>query len=64
MSILFKSLGVTFFVMTSVILIICFMEVMDELPHFDLMLYGIMICVAITGCIGAAVGISTIKEKG
>jgi hypothetical protein len=64
MSILFKSLSVTFFVMTAVVLTICFMEVMDELPHFDLMLYGIMVCVGITGCVGAAVGISTIKEKG
>lgn len=64
MSILFKSLIVTFFTMTAVVLTICFMEVMDELPHNELMLYGIMICVAITGCIGAAVSVSTIKEKG
>lgn len=61
---IFKALSTTFFVMCSVILIICYMEVMDELPHNEVMLYGIMLCVAITGCIGAAVGVSMINSKG
>ena len=64
MSTLLKALTTAFFVMCAVVLIICFMEVADELKHADFMLYGIMICFAITGCIGAAVGISLIKDKG
>jgi hypothetical protein len=60
----FKALSSAFFIMIAVILIICFMEVMDELPYNEVMLYGIMICVAITGCIGAAVGINLINDKG
>ena len=62
--IFFKALSTAFFVMIAVILIICYMEVVDELKHNDVYLYGIMICVAITGCIGAAVGINTVKDKG
>lgn len=64
MSTLLKAFSTAFFVMCAVVLIICFMEVADELPHNDFMLYGIMLCVAITGCIGAAVGINTINDKG
>ena len=60
----FKALSTAFFVMCAVILIICYMEVMDELPYNEVMLYGIMICIAITGCIGAAVSINLIKDKG
>ena len=60
---IFKALSTAFFVMCAVILIICYMEVMDELPHNDVILYGLMLCVAITGCIGAAVGVSMIKDK-
>ena len=62
--IFFKALSTAFFVMIAVILIICFMEVADELKHNDFILYGIMICIAITGCIGAAVGVSMINDKG
>lgn len=61
MSTLLKALSTTFFTMIAVILIICFMEVGDKLNHTNFMLYSIMICVAITGCIGASVAISTIK---
>lgn len=64
MSNFLKALTVTFFIMCAVILIICFMEVIDELSHTDVMLYGIMICVAVTGCIGASVSISMINSKG
>lgn len=53
-----KALATAFFIMAQVILIICFMEVGDELPHDDFMLFGIMLCVACTGCIGAAVAIN------
>jgi hypothetical protein len=61
---IFKAFSTAFFVMCAVILIICFMEVGDELNHTDFMLYGIMLCVAITGCIGAAVGVNMINSKG
>lgn len=64
MSTLLKALSTAFFVMCAVILIICYMEVIDELPHNDVYLYGLLLCVAITGCIGAAVGINTINDKG
>lgn len=40
------------------------MEVADEISYTDFMLYGIMLCVACTGCIGAAVSISLIDNKG
>jgi hypothetical protein len=61
---IFKAFSTAFFVMCAVILIICFMEVGDELKHNDFMLYGIMLCVAITGCIGAAVSVNMINSKG
>lgn len=61
---LLKALAIAFFVMAQTLLIICFMEVGDELNHTDFILYGIMICVACTGCIGAAVGVSMINSKG
>lgn len=64
MSTLLKAFSTAFFVMCAVILIICFMEVADELKHADFMLYGIMLCISLTGCIGAAVGITLIDNKG
>lgn len=62
---LFKALTTTFFVMSAVILSICFMEIADDnLPQNELLLFGVMVFVGITGCISAAVILTTNNSKG
>jgi len=42
-------------IFATVILIICTMELADELGHWELMALGFASCVAITGTLGAAI---------
>ncbi len=60
----FKALTTGFFVMLIVILIICSMEVANELNSTEFVQFCTMVVFGIIGCFAAAVGINLINDKG
>jgi len=63
MASLIKALIIALLIMLNVILIICYMEMADEITEFEAISLGLICCITTTGCIGATAGISMINTE-
>lgn len=58
-----KAFVIALLIMLNVILIICTMEIVNDVTEFQAICLGLACCITTTGCIGATVGISLINTE-
>lgn len=63
MTSLTKAFTIALFIMLTVVLVICTMELADEINFYELVLLGFASTISIVGCIAATVGISMINTE-
>jgi|LakMenEpi03Aug12_release.lakeMendotaPanAssembly.Ray.scaffolds.fasta_scaffold02411_2 hypothetical protein len=63
MASLIKAFVVGLLIILNVILIICTMEIVNDVTEFQAICLGLACCITTTGCIGAAVGISMVNTE-